>query len=312
MARTAAEYRPALHRFAVILAAATFFLIVAGALVTSNDAGLSVPDWPTSYNSFYKLPPWVGGIRYEHSHRMIAEFIGLLTIVLAVWTWRSESRRWMRNLALAALGTVILQGFLGGMTVLFFLPPLVSSAHAALGQTFFCLTCCIAMFTGRKWVEDSAPPATDTRAPQLFHLALLSLAALYTQLILGAMFRHHGMSWVAHVVNAPLVALILTWTCVRALSQYGDNQAVRRPAVAILFLVSIQLCLGFLAFLTRIVWGADAPQPELPMIASTVAHVATGALLLATTYILTVQVWRHVAVRSAERVTAGDRAALVA
>jgi heme a synthase len=149
----ATPYGRALHRFAVFLACWTFLLIIAGALVTSNDAGLSVPDWPTSFGSWYKIPKLVGGVRFEHTHRMIAQVAGLLTIVLAVWTWRREKRRWLRVLGWAALGTVIAQGILGGMTVLFYLPPAVSSAHAALAQTFFCIAVAMAVFTGRKWVE---------------------------------------------------------------------------------------------------------------------------------------------------------------
>src|SRR6202030_1111326 len=98
------------HRLACVLAGWTFLLIIAGALVTSNDAGLSVPDWPTSFGSLYKIPHMVGGVRFEHSHRMIAEFTGLLTIVIAIWTWRADRRRWMKALGIAALGTVIAQG----------------------------------------------------------------------------------------------------------------------------------------------------------------------------------------------------------
>src|SRR5579872_1830139 len=116
-------YNRGLHGFAVLTACATFLLLIAGALVTSNDAGLSVPDWPTSFGSLYKIPRMVGGVRFEHTHRMVAEFIGLLTIVIAVWTWRSDRRRWMKGLGIAALGTVIAQGILGGITVLHFLPP---------------------------------------------------------------------------------------------------------------------------------------------------------------------------------------------
>ena len=297
-ASTSTPYNRAHHRFAVFVACATFPLLVAGALVTSNDAGLSVPDWPTSYGSFYKLPPWIGGIRYEHTHRMIAEFIGLLTITIAVWTWRTDRRRWMKGLGIAALGTVIAQGILGGMTVLFFLPPAVSSAHAAVGQTFFCIACAIAVFTGRKWVEDTPQIEPDGHRPTLFSLALLSIFVLYAQLLLGAMFRHHGLSWWPHVVNAPIVAIVLTWTAIRALSQYSRIEAIRRPAIFILSLLIAQLCLGFVAFTTRIAWGKDAAQPEPPMVLSTVAHVAVGALLLASTVIFTLQVWRHLSLSS--------------
>lgn len=269
-------------------------LIVAGALVTSNDAGLSVPDWPTSFGSLYKIPRMVGGVRFEHTHRMIAEFVGLCTIVLAVWTWRAEQRRWLRILAIAALGTVVLQGILGGITVLHFLPPAVSTTHAVVAQTFFCIAVCISVFTGRQWIQEVPRIEVDTQRPSLQMLTWLSIFALYVQLIFGAMFRHHGMSWWAHVANAPLVALILTWTAVRALSRYSRIQAVRRPAVILLSLLIAQLCLGFVAFVTRVAWGHDTVQPELPMVLSTVAHVAVGALLLATSVILAIQVRRYV------------------
>ncbi|HLX73267.1 MAG TPA: COX15/CtaA family protein, partial [Terriglobales bacterium] len=136
-----------------MVAGATFLLLIAGALVTSNDAGLSVPDWPTSFGSLYKLPRMVGGVKFEHGHRMVAELIGLLTIILAVWTWRVDHRGWVRKLGIAALATVIAQGILGGITVLFYLPPAVSTAHATLAQTFFCIVVVLALVTGRGWTE---------------------------------------------------------------------------------------------------------------------------------------------------------------
>jgi len=300
-------YNRGLHRFAVVLACWTFLLIIAGALVTSNDAGLSVPDWPTSFGSLYKIPKLVGGVKFEHTHRMIAQAAGLMTIILAVWTWRSEKRRWMRILSWGALGTVIAQGVLGGLTVLFFLPPPISSAHAALAQTFFCLAVAIALFTSQRWVEEQPHVEFDQRRPSLFTLCLLSIFVLYVQLILGAMFRHHGLSWWPHVVHAVVVSFVLAWTAVRALSVYSRIEAIRRPAILMLSLVIAQLCLGFTAFLTRVAWGRDAVQPELPMVISTVTHVAVGALLLATTVILAIQVWRHVPVAFEERVPQAER-----
>jgi heme a synthase len=287
-------FNPHFHLFAIFTACATFILIIAGALVTSNDAGLSVPDWPTSYGHVLRLPPWIGGIRYEHSHRMIAGFTILLTAAIALWTWLADRRGWMRALAIGALGTIIAQAVLGGMTVLHFLPPAISTAHAAVAQTFFCIAVAIAVFTGQQWVEEAPQTASDVRHPSLLTLSLLSILILYVQLVLGAMFRHHGMPWWPHVLNAVVVALLLTWTAIRALVSFPRVDAVRRPAVLLLFLLVIQLCLGFAAFLTRVIWGADAPQPEFPMVISTVAHVAVGTLLLATTAVLTLQVWRHV------------------
>ena len=300
-------YNQGLHRFAIFTSCVTLVLIVAGALVTSNDAGLSVPDWPTTFGSIYKMPHMVGGVKYEHGHRMVAEFVGLLTIILSVWTWRVEKRRWLRFLALGALATVITQGILGGLTVLFFLPAPISSAHAAVAQTFFCISVCVALFTGRRWVEEETRVEFDTRHPTLFTLTLLSIFVLYVQLILGAMFRHKGLSWWPHVVHAGVVAIVLSWTAVRAMSVYSHVEAVKRPAVLMLGLMVAQLCLGFLAFITRVMWGKDAAQPELPMVVSTVVHVAVGALLLATTVVLAIQVWRHVPVSFAERVPGRER-----
>jgi cytochrome c oxidase assembly protein subunit 15 len=297
----ALPYNRAHHRFAVFTAGATFLLIIAGALVTSNDAGLSVPDWPTSFGSLYKIPHLVGGVRFEHTHRMIAQFVGFLSIVLAIWTWRADRRRWMKYLGVTALGVVIAQGILGGLTVLFYLPPAISSAHAALAQTFFCVAVLIAIFTGQRWMEEAPRVDVDEQRPSLFILALLSIFVLYVQLILGALFRHHGLSWWPHVVNSGTVAIVLSWTAVRALSQYSKIDPVRRPAITMLSLLIAQLCLGFVAFLTRVAWGHDALQPELPMVISTVAHVAVGALLLATTVVLAAQVWRHVPMPLAER-----------
>ncbi len=287
-------------------ACATFLLIIAGALVTSNDAGLSVPDWPTSFGSLYKIPRLVGGVKFEHTHRMIAQLVGLLTIVLAFWTWRVDGRRWMRYLGLAALGLVIAQGILGGITVLFFLPPVVSSAHAALAQTFFCVAVLIAMFTGPRSMEQVPRAACDDHKPSLFTLAVASIAVLYVQLILGAMFRHHGLGWWPHVVNAAAVAVILAWTAVRAVAQQAKIAAVRRPAVIMLSLMIAQLCLGFAAFLTRVTWGHDAAQPELPMVVATVAHVAVGALLLATAVVLAVQAWRSAPAAALEKVVTSE------
>jgi heme a synthase len=293
-------YNRAHHWFAVFVACATFLLIIAGALVTSNDAGLSVPDWPTSFHTF-AMPRMVGGVLYEHGHRMIAGATIVLTLGIAVWTWIAEHRLWMKRLAWAAFATIIVQAVLGGITVLKLLPPAVSTAHAAVGQTFFCIAAVIAIFTGRQSIEEPPRVELDSRHPSLVTLTLLSIFVLYVQLILGAMFRHKGMSWWPHVLNAGIVALVLTWTAVRALSVYSHVEAIKKPAITMLGLLIGQLCLGFLAFLTRVAWGHDAAQPEFPMVISTVLHVAVGALLLATAVILAIQVWRHVPVAFEER-----------
>jgi len=283
------------------VACATFIVITAGALVTSNDAGLSVPDWPTSFGYLVKVPHFVGGVRYEWSHRMLAGTLVSLTMAIAIWTLLVEKRRWLRWLAVGAFCTVIAQATLGGLTVLLFQPPWISTAHATVAQTFFCIAVAIALFTGRKWVEEQPRVEFDQRRPSLTTLTWLSILVMYVQLILGGMFRHHGMSWWPHVVHAVIVSFVLSWTAVRAISVSSNIEAVRRPAIIMLSLLITQLGLGFTAFLTRVAWGRSAAQPELPMVAATVAHVAVGALLLATTVVLAIQVWRHVPVAFEER-----------
>lgn len=280
--------------------------------MTSNDAGLSVPDWPTSFGYLVKVPNFVGGIRYEWSHRMIAGSLVTLTLAIAIWTLIVERRRWLRWLAVAAFCTVIAQAILGGLTVLFLQPPAVSTAHATVAQTFFCIAVAIAIFTGRKWVEERPQVALDFHHPSLFQLTVFSICILYVQLVLGGMFRHHGMSWWPHVLNAVIVSFVLAWTAVRAISSHAQVDAVRRPAIVMLSLLILQLCLGFTAFVTRVAWGRDAVQPELAMVVSTVAHVAVGALLLATTVTLAIQVRRHVAVAVNQPVHQAQRDASIA
>src|SRR3989449_6789819 len=177
-----------LHRFAQLVAACTILLVLAGSLVTSTGSGLSVPDWPTSYGwSMLTFPPskWVGGILYEHSHRLIASTVGFLTIVLAVWLWWQDPRPWMKRLGAAALGAVIAQGVLGGLTVLFFLPAAISIAHAGLAEIFFCLVVSIALFTSPRWIDGYASATADA-APMddgtLRRLATATTALVYTQI----------------------------------------------------------------------------------------------------------------------------------
>src|SRR5258707_3977373 len=155
-----------------------FRSITAGALVTSNDAGLSVPDWPTSFGYLVKVPHFVGGVRYEWSHRMVAGTLVSLTLTIAIWTLLAERRRWLRWLAGGAFCTVIAQAILGGLTVLLFQPPAVSTAHATVAQTFFCIAIAIAVFTGRKWVEEEPRVVFDQRRPSMAALTWLSIFIL--------------------------------------------------------------------------------------------------------------------------------------
>lgn len=266
--------------------------------MTSNDAGLSVPDWPTSFGSLYKLPPMVGGVKYEHTHRMIAEFIGLLIIVMAVWTQRIETRKWMRVLGWTALAAVIGQGILGGITVLHFLPWSISTAHATLAQMIFCVVVAMALFTSRAWLQDSQAIAERDLWLSTPTLSTVAAACVWVQLILGAAFRHSGMKLLPHLIGACVVTAMLCWTIVRVLTRYGNVDHLRKPAQLLLALLMIQLGLGFCAYLTRLTWGHDAVQPMQIMVVSTVLHVAGGALVLAASVVLAIQTRRMIDVHA--------------
>ena len=306
-------YNQAHHRFAVFLASMTLLLIVLGAVVTSKDAGLSVPDWPTSFGSIYKIPPMVGGVKYEHGHRMFAELVGLLIVVMAVWTQRVERRGWMKALAWIALAAVIGQGVLGGITVLRKLPWAVSTAHATLAQTIFCVVTAMALFTSKGWLQEAEPIMEDGLMPSTPALTALAAACVWVQLILGAAFRHTGVRLLPHLVGACVVTGVLCWTVVRVLTRYNGVAQLRRPSQLILAMLLVQLGLGFTAYVTRLQWMLDAPQPTTNIVISTVAHVAGGAILLATTVVLAIQTRRMIGIGGQERaMTTTSRKAVAA
>jgi cytochrome c oxidase assembly protein subunit 15 len=285
-----------LHRFTVFVTCATFILIVAGALVTSNGAGLAAPDWPLSWGKVF--PPMVGNLFYEHGHRLIASSVGLLTIALNVWLWRSERRRWVRRLGLLALAAVVAQGLLGGLTVKLMLPLWVSSAHACLAQLFFCTLVSLSVFTAPEWSE-RRPQIEETVGPSLKSLCIAAFAVTFMQLVLGATLRHSA-SWdehlptsllLAHIVGAVLVTLVLGGTLLTVLGRYGKQSYLARPALLGAALLVLQLCLGLATYLARSA-SPDAPQPLKPIVTITVAHVACGALVLAIIVVLTLRVNR--------------------
>jgi heme a synthase len=295
-----------LHRYAKFVVAATVVLILAGSLVTSHDAGLSVPDWPTSYGwNMFTFPPsmWVANIFYEHGHRLIASAVGFLTIILAVWLWSAE-RGFLRWLGVIALGTVIAQGVLGGITVLFFLPPAVSTAHAGLAEIFFCLTVAIALFTSPAWKRSYGTGASTDRTVRT--LATATTALVYAQIIVGATMRHTGAGlaipdfplmfgglipdhWnakiaihFAHRVGAAAVTAAVFATLAAVLVKARRQRELVAPALVLDTLVVVQIVLGALTVLS----GRN------PWINS--FHVVCGALVLTTSLVLTLRTWRSV------------------
>jgi heme a synthase len=281
-----------LHAYATFVAGATFILIIAGALVTSNDAGLSVPDWPTSFGSF-RMPRMTGGIKFEHGHRMIAGAVVILTLILAAWLWRSDPRRWVRRLGGIAVLTIFAQAILGGITVLFFLPVDISVAHACLAQAFFCIMVSIALFTNPDWRWDE-PKVKDSSSFSLRRLATSTTVLIFLQLMLGAAFRHHGFGIIPHVVGAGLVTVSILWMLARVLSDYRHERRLRRPAFLLTGLLVAQVALGIGSYWE--LWSnQNAPQPLPPVVLVTTTHVAVGALVLAASLVLTFQTYRLVA-----------------
>jgi cytochrome c oxidase assembly protein subunit 15 len=267
-----------LHKYAIFTACCTFLLLIAGALVTSNDAGLSVPTWPLAWGSV--TPPMVGGIVYEWSHRVIAASVGFLTIILAAWLWMVEKRPWMRWLGLAALGGVIAQGILGGLTVRMYQPPAVSAAHATLAQLFFSTVVAIAFFTSAWWQSNIAE-MDDSRTPRIRSLTAWTIAAVFLQLILGAAFRHKGFGIIPHLIGAVIVTILVFMTAGALKRRFSNVQPLRKCARFLHILIGVQLLLGASAWWSR-VYAARFPQPITIMVTLTVVHTVTGALLLAT------------------------------
>ena len=285
-----------LNRFAIVVACATFFLIIAGALVTSNAAGLATPDWPLSNGQVF--PKMVGNLFWEHGHRMVATTVGMLTIVLMVYILFKEKRSWVRKLGVFALLAVIAQGLLGGLTVKLMLPLAVSSAHATLAQLFFCTTVSLAVFTSPSWIQAGTIEEEKGTLP-LRYLCTAPLVTIFLQLIIGATLRHSA-TWdehlpvelvLAHIGGALAVTIALGSASLAVLRRHKDEKFLTRPAMMALLLLLVQLSLGIAAFVTRLK-SPDDPQPLNPMISITVAHVACGALVFVSTIVLTLRTYR--------------------
>jgi cytochrome c oxidase assembly protein subunit 15 len=288
------EHPSWLHRYASFIALCTFLLIIAGALVTGNDAGLSVPDWPTSFGTF-RMPRMVGGVKFEHGHRMIAGVVGILTILLVIGIWVKDSRRWVRWVGFAAVMAVLAQALLGGVTVLFHLPVAISTAHATLGQIFFCLTASLAFFTRPNWRWDEAK-LDDPSSPSLQQLTAVTTGAMLVQLALGGAYRHAGLGVTPHAVGAAVVTLLVAWIVSRILTHFARQPALVRPALLLGGLLMVQIALGVESYILKLA-GRGAPHPLPSLVGITTTHVGVGALTLLTSLYLTYQTYRFLATR---------------
>jgi cytochrome c oxidase assembly protein subunit 15 len=322
-----------LHLYACFVALATWLLIMAGGMVTSTGSGLAVPDWPTTYgyNMFtYPYSKWVGGIFYEHGHRLIASTVGMLTIGLWIWLWKRETRRWLCHLGTVALAAVIFQGILGGLTVRYLLPTPISVAHACLAQTFFCIVVSIAIFTSSRWKRAMRDHAV-MGAPrwQTPHLGIALVAVVFGQLLLGAGMRHteSGLA----VTDFPLAyGQVIPDLSDSALERYNDQRrfelllpvvtagqirlhmAHRIGAVAVA-IVAVVVCAAILRrhrgvsalrisawlilalLVVQMAMGAWTVLSEKQPVIAT-AHVAIGAAILGISWAMTLWSYRTVGV----------------
>ena len=286
----ATTYSSSVHRYAIFLSICTFILLIAGALVTSNEAALSVPDWPLSFGSL--TPPMVGGIRYEHTHRVIAALVGLLTIGLAALLWRKDQRNWVRYLGLAAIGAVIAQGVLGGLTVLLYLHYGMPVAHACLAQIFFGTVVSIAVFTSRWWISD-LPQVEDHGSPSVHTLATLNAVVIFLQVVLGAGFRHRDIPVWPHAAGALVVLAMVTWTAVALRKRFEGSREMSKARISLHAIFGLQFLLGIGAWWSRIT-TAEAPQPMPVMVTLTVVHTVVGALLFALSIVVVLLCYRLV------------------
>ncbi|MGH9734371.1 MAG: COX15/CtaA family protein [Candidatus Acidiferrales bacterium] len=268
----------------------TVVLLVAGALVTSNNAADSVPDWPLAYGRL--IPPMVGGIRYEYVHRVIAGLVAILTLALAVWIARVETRRWMRRLGWTALGLVVAQAVLGGVRVLEGHAAISATAHAILAQVFFITLISIALFTSGWW-QSQTSSFQDTRSPRVITLAMWTTAAIFVQLVLGASFRHGAFGILPHLIGAAVVAVMVIWAAAVAKRRFARVPAMRRAVIWLHSTFGTQIILGGFAY-WAIVSAPDTTQPGLAYVLLSVAHVAVGALLLASSLLFTLVSYRLV------------------
>ncbi|HET7007743.1 MAG TPA: COX15/CtaA family protein [Candidatus Binatia bacterium] len=279
------------HRLAVTLAGATFPLLFIGGLVTSLGAGLAVPDWPTTFGYNMFLYPWskmIGGVFYEHSHRLIASCVGLLTIALTVTLWIKEDRRWLRWLGITALAMVIVQGVLGGLRVVL-LQHTLAIIHACFAQVFFALTVSLALFTSREWCNENSTSIDD--GGRLRRLALITTVLVYIQIVFGALLRHTGERLDGHLLFAALVAIHVVLLLLRITRHHGEEPTLVRPAYWLGGLLLVQLSLGTAAYLGKF-------TPLLPLrggalVLTATTHLIIGALMLVTSLTIALRAFRH-------------------
>jgi len=283
-------YHPGVHKFALFVFCWTILLLVAGALVTSNDAALSVPDWPTSYGTF--TPPMYGGILYEHSHRLVAGALGILLIIEAIVIWKYEQRRWLRWFALAAVGGVIAQAILGGQVVIQLLHYWLPVLHACFAQIMFGAILSLAVFTS-KWWTDAHAVLEDRGSISIHSIVIVNAVVTFLQVFLGAGFRHQDMPIWPHLAGALVVLGVMIWSAAVLRRRFDASRELAFGRTLLHSTVSTQILLGGAAYWSRLI-TRDAPQPMPTMVLLTVVHTVFGALVFAASILVVLMCYRLV------------------
>ena len=286
-----------LHRLAVLTASVTLVLIFVGGLVTNTGSALAVPDWPTTFGYSMFLYPWsrmVGGIFYEHSHRLIGSVVGILTVTLAVWMWIKEPRRWLRWLGAAAVMAVIVQGVLGGLRVILISDgTTIAIIHGCLAQAFFALTVSVALFTSQGWKQEPER-IPGAEAGRLRRLSLLTTGLIALQIIVGAILTHAGLLLNAHLLFAVLVTIHVSMLGARVFRRLPDEGRLVRPVIVLCSLLFLQLLLGLGLYVGRFT-SFELPHGALTGLALPIIHRIAGAGMLATCLVLTLRAHRRAA-----------------
>jgi len=271
-------YNPGVHRFSIFVVAWTVLLFVAGALVTSKEAALSVTDWPKSHGSW--VPPLSslqGGDFYEFSHRFVAGGLGIWVLLLAIALFVKENRAWLKWLGAVAVLGVIVQAVLGGQVVIRLLHYWLPVIHACFAQIVFAAVLGVAMFTSKWWVSER-PQLEDSGTPSMNSIAVLNAVVIYFQVILGAGFRHKEIPIWPHAAGALVVLGVVTWTAVTLRKRFEASPELSRARVLLHAIFGLQFLLGLAAYWSRLS-TADAPQPMPVMVTLTVIHTVVGAIL---------------------------------
>jgi heme a synthase len=282
------------YRFAVATACCTILLMMAGAMVTSNGAADSVPDWPLAYHRL--IPPLIGGIRFEYTHRVLAGMVSIMTLVLAIWITAAERRSLAKKLGWTALVLVLAQAALGGFRVLEGYPAISATAHATLAQIYFITIVGLALYLSSWWRRD-LPLLEDHGSPGVRALAVWMTASILVQLVLGAAFRHGAFGIVPHLIGAGVVTVMIVWAAAVAKRHFRGVPDLRRTTILLHTFFGIQLCLGGAAW-WAVVRAENDVQPTVTYSTLTVAHVLGGALVLAAAVLFTLTCFRLIPSRA--------------